>query len=258
MITKKTVKAGNSSAVVLPRAWLNKEVRVELVEKTQGIILTETLKIVQEHIPTEKIIGVYLVGSYARQEQDENSDIDVLVVTDDIDKEFIKKGIYSILIVSYQLINQKLEQNLFPIGPMLKEANPLLNSNYLNKISVIITKKNVKWHIETTKDKLEAVKKYIDDAQKHNQKYLTDRVAYTLILRIRTIYIIEGLIKNQNYSKKEFLKIIKGISPKVYQSYINIKNNTKEKNKTTIQEAEKLNNYLEKQLKKVKDMLKSS
>ena len=31
---KKAVKAGNSSAVVLPRAWLNKEVKIELFKKT--------------------------------------------------------------------------------------------------------------------------------------------------------------------------------------------------------------------------------
>ena len=35
MEIKKTVKAGNSSAVILPRAWLNQEVRVELVKKSQ-------------------------------------------------------------------------------------------------------------------------------------------------------------------------------------------------------------------------------
>ena len=256
MITKKTVKAGNSSAVVLPRAWLNKEVRVELVEKTPEIILSDTLNIVKEHIPTEKIIGIYLVGSYARQEQDKNSDFDVLVVTDDLDKEIINQGIYNILIISYQLVNQKLKQNLFPVGPMLKEAKALLNSNYLTKINVSVTKENVKWYLDTTEDKIRLVKRIISELKKKEEKYISDQVIYTAVLRIRTLYIIEKLTKNQNYSKKEFLRIINSISPSAYQAYLNVKNDTKEENKTTVKEAEKLNDYLEGELEKVKRMLK--
>ena len=44
---KKAVKAGNSSAVILPRTWLNKEVRIELVKKTPDIILSDMIKILK-------------------------------------------------------------------------------------------------------------------------------------------------------------------------------------------------------------------
>jgi antitoxin component of MazEF toxin-antitoxin module len=40
---KKAIKAGNSSAVILPRAWLNKDIRVELIKKTPEIILSEVI-----------------------------------------------------------------------------------------------------------------------------------------------------------------------------------------------------------------------
>ena len=51
---KKTVRAGNSSAVVLPKAWLNKQVRIELVRKTNQTILLETLEILQKHMDSDR------------------------------------------------------------------------------------------------------------------------------------------------------------------------------------------------------------
>jgi len=58
---KRAVKAGNSSAVILPRAWLNKEVRVELIKKTPDKILLEVLSIAKNHINLKDIIGMIIV-----------------------------------------------------------------------------------------------------------------------------------------------------------------------------------------------------
>ncbi|MEK6952380.1 MAG: nucleotidyltransferase domain-containing protein, partial [Nanoarchaeota archaeon] len=140
---KKAIKAGNSSAVILPRAWLNKDVRVELIKKTPEIILSDVFSIINKYVELKEIIGIYLVGSYARGEEDENSDIDVLVLTNNTDKEVIREGVYSILIMSSELLRQKLKRDLFPVGQMIREAQPLLNSNYLSSIEVNITKKNI-------------------------------------------------------------------------------------------------------------------
>lgn len=262
---KKAVKAGNSSAVIVPRAWLDKKVRVELIKKNPETILADTISIIKRYIDLKEVIGIYLVGSYARGEEDENSDIDVLVITANTDKEMIKDGIYNILIVSSELLNQKLIYNLFPIGQMIKEAKPLINSKYLDSIEVKVTRKNVKWYVDTTKDKLEIIKKILDKAKskitnKKNKKgYINDRIAYTLILRIRTLYIIEKLIKNQDYSKKEFEKLIKKISKgtkaEAYESYLSVKNNLYEGKGISIIETEHLFKYLKSQLTNVKNML---
>ena len=254
---KKAIKAGNSSAVILPRAWLNKEVRVELIKKTPETILKEVIEILKENISLESIIGIYLVGSYARQEENENSDIDILVITDDIDKEVIEKGIYNVLIVSYQLLHQKLEQDLFPIGQMLKEAKSLLNSNYIKDLDIKVTKKNVKWYLDTTKEKLDIIKEYIDDAKKENRNHIRDRIAYTLVLRIRTLEIIKKLIQNKNYSNRKFVGLINKVSAgtNAYEGYLTVKNNLKERNRVTISETEKLYEYLKRDLAKVKNMI---
>jgi predicted nucleotidyltransferase len=247
---KKAIKAGNSSAVVLPRAWLNKEVRVELIDKSPKTILLESLSILENHISLSEVIGLYLVGSYARKEQDEDSDIDILVITKNIDEEMINEGIYNILIISEELLNQKLENDLFPVGQMIKEARPLLNGNYLNSINIVVTKKNVKWYLDTTQEKIILTERILKNLKNKNIRLIDNRVIYTLVLRVRTLEIIDNLIKDNSYSKKEFIKLIKKVSKgkDAYESYLNVKNNSDKKPKSSIEEAQKLLNYLKEKI----------
>ncbi|MFH1711226.1 MAG: nucleotidyltransferase domain-containing protein [Nanoarchaeota archaeon] len=251
---KKTVKSGNSSAVILPRAWLNQEVRVELIKKTPEMILQDVLKITKECLKSRDIIGIYLVGSYARGEEDKDSDIDILVITRDIDREMISKNNYNILLVSSKLLNQKLKHDLLPLGQMIREAKPILNSVYLDLIELKITKENIKWYLDTTESKLKIIKEVISkiDSNKNN-KSISDKVAYTLVLRIRTLHIIKKMIEKKSYSKKEFVNIINNISKgkNAYERYLAVKNNQQEKKVLSIEEAEKLYIYLKNQLEEV-------
>jgi len=251
---KKAVKAGNSSAVILPRSWLHKEVRVELVKKTPQLILIEVIEILKNYIGLDSVIGIYLVGSYARGDEDSTSDIDVLVLTRSIDREMLREGIYNILIISSELLQQKLGNDLLPIGQMIKEAKPLLNSNYLGSIEVKVTRRNIQWYVETTEEKLKMLKRIIDWAQRVGKKYLDSRIAYTLVLRIRTLYIIDTLIKKNNYSKKDFIRLMKTVSKgtNAYEGYLGVKNDIEKKQDITLEETERLYDYLRNQLEKVR------
>jgi predicted nucleotidyltransferase len=252
---KKAIRAGNSSAVILPRAWLDKEVRVELVKKTQEIMLQETLKIVKEYVAPEEIVGIYLVGSYARGEENRDSDIDILVISENTDREIIHEGIYNLLIVSEELLKWKLKNDLFPIGQMIKEAKPLINSSYLNEVKIIVTRKNVKWYIDTTEEKLNLMKEILN---LQNGKKISDRVVYSLVLRVRTLYIIQKLIKKQVYSKRELIRLILKISGSnnAYEAYLAVKNDSEETYMAEKEEAEKLYAYLRKQLDSVRKLLR--
>ncbi len=249
---KKTVRAGNSSAVILPRAWLNKEVRVELVKKTNEKILRDVLEIIEKHMSYERIIGIYLSGSYARGEESGDSDVDVLVISDEVDMKEIREGLYSILIVSWGLLKWKLENDIFPVGPMIKEAIPLINGDYLKhlKETIYVTKKNIKWYLDTTEEKLDALKKHIENSY----KIVDNRVIYTLVLRIRTIKMIQKLVKNQVYSKQELVKLINKVSgsKNAYKSYLGHKNGLNKSNVTSKKEAEKLYEYLKQEFVRVK------
>ena len=64
-------------------------------KKTPEIILLDVIDIIKKYIDLSDVIGIYLTGSYARGEEDEESDIDVLVITENVDREMINKGIYN-------------------------------------------------------------------------------------------------------------------------------------------------------------------
>ena len=76
-------------------------------------------------------------------------------------------------------------------------------------------------------------------------------------MRIRTLEIIKKLIQNRDYLKKEFVKLIKKVSDgaNAYEGYLTIKNNLKEEKKFPINEAEKLYEYLKKDLARVRGMV---
>lgn len=249
---KKTIRAGNSSAVTLPKSWLNKEVRVELIKKSSEIILWEVLERLNKSIRLDDIIGIYLTGSYARGEESNESDVDILVLTKETDKEMISEGIYNILIVSKALLDYKLKFDLFPMGQMIRESKPLLNSDYIESFEIKVTQKNVNWYIRTSEDKI----KLIDLVLKKGLKKISLNVVYTLVLRIRTLYIIEKIIKNEKYLKKDFVKLINRVSGNkvAYAGYLKVKKGINGDNVDVII-IKRLQDYLKKQLKDVKKIV---
>ena len=76
-IFRKVTLIGNGAHVFAPKEWAGEKV---IIVRTPEIPLRrKILKILEPHL--EDILGVYLYGSYARGEQREDSDIDVLVIS---------------------------------------------------------------------------------------------------------------------------------------------------------------------------------
>src|SRR3989344_9668086 len=247
------VRIGNSSGVVLPRSWLNQTACVELIIKKSSDIFQEIIEILKEEIEFSKIIGIYLVGSYGRSEETLTSDIDILVITEDITKS-IKTGIYSLILISKEKINESINKNAFPLLPMIKEAKPLLNAELLKEFNGLkLTRKNIKWHIETTILSMNENRGLINLTKELGEKNADDSIAYSLVLRLRVTYIIDCLKKGILWNNPKFLKLIKKIasSSKAYERYIYIKNDIgKNKSLLPINEAEKLLSYVEKKNRK--------
>lgn len=234
---------GNSAGVILPREWLNGRARIELISKPLDI-KKEVLDLLDEYL--EEIQGIYLVGSYARGEQTEQSDIDILVITNNTTK-IIEKGKYNITLVSKEVLEKQLQDNIFPILPMLFEAKALLNGKLIeNYKKAQLTKKNLKWHIETTKSILNVIREQIK-MDKLDRNSTNDAVAYSLILRLRGTYIVDCLKNNKIWSNKVLLQMIKKISGslKAYEGYLRTKQDKKLRmSKLPIDEAEKLYTYV--------------
>lgn len=254
-LIKNTVRVGNSAGVLLPKKWLNTQVKVVLQPLN---IEKEVLEILIEENLLKETLGVYLTGSYARDDQDIQSDIDILVITNKINKS-IRRGKYEIICISEEEIKKQLKENIFPVLAMIKEAKPIINKDLIKEYrNNPLTKKNLKWYIETTNSRIENLQKDIELYKKANERYMSDNVAYILILRLRSLYIIDSMKKNRVWTKKGFLKIIKNISGslKAYEGYLRSKNNEKVRSGLLIKEAEKLTEYLDKHIKIVEKWLK--
>ncbi len=253
-IVKKTIKVGNSAGVLLPKKWLNTQVKVILEPSN---IEKDVLEILSDEGLLEGVLGAYVVGSYSRGEETIESDVDVLVLTSDINKK-ISKGKYEIICISKKETEKQLGENALPLLAMIKEAKTIINKDLIEEYkNNLLTKKNLKWHIETTKSALNIVNKDIEIAGQTNQR-VSDASAYSLILRLRTVYIIDCIRKKKLWTKKEFLKFVKKISGshKAYERYLKIKNKNTMDYVLKKSEAEKLSAHIKNQIKDIEKWLK--
>jgi len=243
---KQIVRVGNSAGVILPKEWLNGKAKVELIVAPTDI-KKEIFEILKDYL--WDIRGIYLAGSYARKEETEKSDIDTIVITGKTNKK-IEKGKHSILFISQEKVEAALKDNVLPILPMLKEAKTLLNEELIIKYKQTeLTQKNLAWHIESTKSILKIIKEFIELNREYGKT--SDAVSYSLILRIRGIYIVDSLIKKKMWTKKELLKLIDKISGSLeaYEGYLRVKNNMRKKENLPIEQAEKLYNYIDRKIR---------
>lgn len=253
-LIKNTIRVGNSAGVLLPKEFLNTQVKIILQPLD---IERDILDILIEAKILANVLGVYLVGSYARKEQTIESDIDVLVVTDSLNDQ-IKKGKYDLMLVSKELIDEKMEKNIFPLIPMMIEAKPIINKKLLNEyVSTPLTLQNLKWHIDTTKSAMKVIEASIKLAKESNINE-GDAYAYSLILRLRTLYIIDCLKKGKLWKKQGFLDLIKKTSGSLiaYERYLSSKNKNTLECKLPVDEAEKLMKYINEKNKEVEKWLK--
>jgi len=253
-LIKPIVKLGNSACVLLPRAWINGRARIELIEKPLNI-KKDIFEILSPYL--EDILGIYLIGSYAREEQTKKSDIDVLVITNKTNKR-IEKGKYEIILIPNKNIEEQLKDNILPLLPMIKETKPLLNSFLIGPYKdTKLTKRNLRFHIETTKSAMNINKEAIKLAKDLGEEKISDAYAYSLILRLRGIYIVNCLIKNKKQSKKELLILIKKVSGSLdaYKRYLLSKQNKKMENILSVVEAEKIYKWIIKNIKKQEEWI---
>ena len=130
----------------------------------------------------------------------------ILAITQKTNKR-IQKGKYEIICITNGELEKQLKENALPILPMLKEAKTIINSEILSKYKKTkLTNKNTKWHLETTKSAMKLIESSIE-LSKNLGKNENDSTAYSLILRLRTLYIMECIRKNKIWKKKDFLKV---------------------------------------------------
>ena|SRR3989344_4202281 len=196
-IKKKVVCFGNGSIVYTPKEWIGREVIITLPQLS---LKEEILDLLKLHL--ENIQGIYLYGSYARNEQENDSDADVLVVSD---KKFsVKKAGYDINVHSLENLKKILVNNpLYSL--ILKEAKIILNKSLLDELKNIDSRRDFSFVLETTRGVLEINKDFID---MEKDDFDNSAVIYSLVLRLRGLYMIDCILKNKLYSNKDFKNFV--------------------------------------------------
>ncbi|HLC31520.1 MAG TPA: nucleotidyltransferase domain-containing protein [Candidatus Nanoarchaeia archaeon] len=235
------IRVGNSAGVVLPREWLHGTAKVVLVRKPVEVV-KDLFEILQGYF--FDIVGIYLTGSYARGEQTEESDVDVLVITNRTNKRFVQ-GKYDVLLISTQELDLALQTNAIPLLPMIKEGRPVLNAALLEHFqATALTKDNLSWHIDSTRSMLAVIEEALrlDEGKGMSD----DAFAYSLVLRLREAYIVDCLIAKKLWSNRELKALIKRIggSLKAYEGYVRVKSSSVRKKGLPTLEARRLYSYI--------------
>jgi len=167
-IMRSVQKWGNSGGVLVPKEWLNREVKIILIDRSSDI-KKEIFDILDDYL--EDIIGVYLTGSYSRGEQREDSDIDIIAISNNTRKE-ITSGRYNVSIIPLYTIEKTLKNNPLMILPRLIEAKPITNLGLLDKFKEIkISKELFKDFIKDT-ERIIKINEELIDLEDSSKKYL--------------------------------------------------------------------------------------
>ncbi len=249
---------GNGSHIIVPKEWEGYE--VVLTRVIENNPQKEILKILEPYLGN--IIGVYVYGSYARKEQGKGSDVDVIVITNKkLGAVEIKKP-FDITFVDKSKIDNFKRINPVLFYSFLFEAEAILNEDFLEQLrnkEIKGIKQYLKPYLEDTSRVLKINKQFIELDKSEKVIFVDANVIYSLILRLRGIFIIDNLLKNEGFSNDSFLRILRNKLAHDPQGYYNlyraIRDNRKPKGKVEVIEAEKLIKLLEDQLREIRKIV---
>lgn len=251
-ITKKVSRWGNSAGVLLPRELLGSIVKISIIN-TRKSIKEEVFEILSSYL--DEILGIYLTGSYARGEQNADSDIDIVVISNTLKKE-IKSGKYNISIYPLSALKKTIKINPILVLPRLREAKTILNSNLLSELnSISIKRKSFNYFIEECRRIIKIDEEFIKLDKAESDELKSESVIYSLILRLRGIFLINCILNNKDYTKRDFDKYLsnelgKQRSRTAYAIYSQIRDDERVQPKINIETAESLLSLLKKEVRK--------
>jgi predicted nucleotidyltransferase len=239
-IIKQTFRLGNSAGVLLPINWNDRKVKIQLIDKS---ITQDIFEILEEKDLLKNVISIFLAGSYARGEETESSDVDILVITDDIDKQ-MKIREYEIIMISKEKFKNNIRKSLY-LASLINESKTILNDSFIEDYKIQIKNIPIKKSLENIKSMMKVNRDFIEISKQTNEKIL-DETIYSIILRLRELYLIDCLRNNKKPSNKEFIKIIKKITGSIeaYNSYLRIKEDKPPKEIISSNSAKKLIDYM--------------
>lgn len=255
-IRKKVTRSGNGGAVWVPKEWLGEEIIVTRIETPKLSLKEEIINTLLPYL--EDIIGIFLYGSYVRKEETKDSDIDILVIAKNISKVENTKR-FDINFIEIKKIKEAVQKNPF-IFAIINEAKPIINSYLLDELKQ--SKKNfkdfIKWYKGTTNDSIKIAKEFIS-LDEMDSNYLTSyNVVYSVILRLRGVFLIKSVLNNIKFSNSSFKKFVIKFIPefefkKIYKVYKDLRDNKKVDIRIEISMVKKFLEILENEVKNLDD-----
>lgn len=260
-IVKEVVPFGNGSIVYTPKKWVGQTVRIILEEAPFDIKQT----IMEQLSPfLEQVKGVFLFGSFARNEQTKDSDIDVLVIAD---KKFKlgKRGKLEFVVLDEETLKKELKgKDPFYAFSMVQEAKPILNEGLLQELKKLkIGKLGYKWLLDESQSALKIAKEFLKiDKLEKRKKLDSTAIIHTIVLRLRRIFLVQCLLENKKYSNKEFKKFLinKGLRPELAEDAYSIYQSQRDEKTTeksiSIEDTERLYQIANVEIKKMNEAYK--
>lgn len=210
-LVKTVIRSGNSGSVYVPKEWIGERVVIKPLS-----IRDRILQITAPYM--ENVIGIYLYGSYARGEEIPESDIDILVITD---KKIPLNRQDNIDIEAVEIadIKGRIMKDWVGYYSIIHEAKPIINEKLLEELKgVKPDPKALKWYYNMTKNALSIVNDLLEIKGDMNGSI------YSLMLRIRGLYLIQCNLKGRKYSNKDLEDFIvkNGIKRQVYRNFYTI------------------------------------
>lgn len=244
-MVKQAIKLGNSAAVILPEKWRYKKVKVELLDIP---IEKSIMEILIKKALLKEVLGIYLVGSKARNEQKPESDTDILIITNSLNK-YIAENNCEIFFISKNKLEKNLPKSLYLLS-LVKEAKTILNDELINKYKKIAPKISKKKFLNEINSIIK-INEEIISLNKENNEKISDGTAYSLVLRLRELFLFDTLI-NKNSPYKNFLNLIKlNKFTNLYEAYNRIKRNATPKNSISIKEGERIIKFIKEYMKRL-------
>lgn len=251
-IVRKVTSVGNGAHVFTPREWMGEE--IILIRPSRKEVKEEILDAIGPHL--EDVIGVYLYGSRARGEAEASSDKDVLVISTRNLK--INHPGLEIISMTETGVSKSTGESRLMLCSSLAEAKPILNAPLLEKLKKIcsLRKKDIESFIKSSKESL-AKSDEILIIDKEKGEYASEAAIYSLVLRLRGVYIIACLLNKIIYSKKGFDNwvISKGLPKEEYKKaheiYLAKKSGRRTEIKLEVEIAQRASNILKAELQNI-------